>query len=133
MDGYANANDISAVVAADKAHVWHHLIQHKPYEQSNQTPRIIVHGSGMRIRDAMGKEYIDAVSGGVWTVNVGYGRQRIADAVSQQLVEMVDDLLPPEERPAITVRALPAKGGKRRKSSRELFGADHGPSPYLDG
>jgi len=57
-----------------------------------------------------------------------YGRH-----LSQQLVEMVDDLLPPEERPAITVRALPAKGGKRRKSSRELFGADHGPSPYLDG
>ena len=80
--------DMAAVIAADKAHVWHHLIQHKPYEHANQTPRIIVHGSGMRIRDAMGKEYIDAVSGGVWTVNVGYGRQRIADAVSQQLVEM---------------------------------------------
>ncbi len=82
------AADMAAVIAADKAHVWHHLIQHKPYEQANATPRIIVHGSGMRIRDAMGKEYIDAVSGGVWTVNVGYGRQRIADAVSKQLVEM---------------------------------------------
>jgi taurine-pyruvate aminotransferase len=40
------------------------------------------------VRDALGKEYIDAVSGGVWTVNVGYGRQSIADAVRQQLVEM---------------------------------------------
>jgi taurine-pyruvate aminotransferase len=79
---------MAAVIAADKAHVWHHLIQHKPYEQPNATPRIIVHGSGMRVRDALGKEYIDAVSGGVWTVNVGYGRQSIADAVRQQLVEM---------------------------------------------
>ena len=79
---------MAAVIAADKAHVWHHLIQHKPYEQSSATPRIIVHGSGMRVRDALGKEYIDAVSGGVWTVNVGYGRQRIADAVGQQLFEM---------------------------------------------
>lgn len=59
---------MAAVIAADKAHVWHHLIQHKPYEQSSATPRIIVHGSGMRVRDALGKEYIDAVSGGVWTV-----------------------------------------------------------------
>ncbi len=40
------------------------------------------------MRDALGKEFIDAVSGGVWTVNVGYGRQRIADAVRHQLVEM---------------------------------------------
>ena len=29
-----------------------------------------------------------AVSGGVWTVNVGYGRERIADAVRDQLVKM---------------------------------------------
>jgi taurine-pyruvate aminotransferase len=43
---------MAAVIAADKAHVWHHLIQHKPYEQPNATPRIIVHGSGMRVRDA---------------------------------------------------------------------------------
>jgi len=57
-----------------------------------------------------------------------YGRH-----LSQQLVEMVNDLLPEAERPPITVRALPAKGAKRRKSSRELFGEDRGPSPYLDG
>lgn len=56
-----------------------------------------------------------------------YGRH-----LSQQLVEMVDDLLPEGERPPLPVRALPAKGGKRRKSARELFGADEGPSPYLD-
>ena len=35
MEGYASANDIAAVVAADKAHVWHHLSQHKGYEQAN--------------------------------------------------------------------------------------------------
>ncbi|MGR3493238.1 MAG: aminotransferase family protein, partial [Shimia sp.] len=35
-----------------------------------------------------GKEHLDAVSGGVWTVNVGYGRERIADAVRDQLVKM---------------------------------------------
>ena len=62
MEGYASANDISAVVAADKAHVWHHLSQHKGYEQPEVDPRIIVEGKGLRVWDARGKEYIDAVS-----------------------------------------------------------------------
>ena len=36
----------------------------------------------------MAKSTLDGVSGGVWTVNVGYGRERIADAVRDQLVKM---------------------------------------------
>ncbi|WP_152825052.1 aspartate aminotransferase family protein [Fertoeibacter niger] len=85
MDGN-QPNDISAVVAADRAHVWHHMIQHKPFETID--PRVIVEGKGMRVWDARGKEHLDAVSGGVWTVNVGYGRVSIADAVRDQLVKM---------------------------------------------
>ena len=85
MDGF-NDNDIRKVVEADKAHVWHHLTQHKPFESAD--PRIIVEGKGMRVWDANGKEYIDAVSGAVWTVNVGYGRTSIAKAISDQLVKL---------------------------------------------
>lgn len=80
------ANDIRDVIEADRAHVWHHLIQHKTFETVD--PRIIVEGRGMRIWDATGREYLDGVSGGVWTVNVGYGRESIADAVRDQLVRM---------------------------------------------
>lgn len=83
MDGQ---NDIGHVIEADRAHVWHHLIQHKPFETVD--PRIIVEGRGMHVWDATGKEHLDAVSGGVWTVNVGYGRVSIADAVRDQLVKM---------------------------------------------
>ncbi len=86
MDGKFQDNDISKVVEADRAHVWHHLVQHKPFETSD--PRIIVEGKGMRVWDQKGTEYLDAVSGGVWTVNVGYGRESIADAVREQLVKM---------------------------------------------
>lgn len=86
MDAVLSKNDISDVVAADKAHVWHHLLQHKSLETVD--PRIIVEGKGMRVWDATGKEHLDAVSGGVWTVNVGYGRESIADAVRDQLVKM---------------------------------------------
>src|SRR4028119_1779042 len=48
----------------------------------------MVEGRGMRVWDIKGKEHLDAVSGGVWTVNVGYGRERVADAVRDQLVKM---------------------------------------------
>jgi taurine-pyruvate aminotransferase len=85
MDGNLQ-NDLSEVVANDKAHVWHHLIQHKMFETAD--PNIIVEGKGMRVWNQAGKEHLDAVSGGVWTVNVGYGRESIADAVRDQLVKM---------------------------------------------
>ena len=78
--------NIDEVVDSDQAHVWHHLTQHKPFE--DKKPPMMVSGKGMRITDANGKEYLDAVSGGVWTVNVGYGQERIANAVRDQLVQM---------------------------------------------
>jgi taurine-pyruvate aminotransferase len=84
MDG--NQNDISHVVEADRAHVWHHLSQHKGYETAD--PRIIVEGKGMRVWDQKGTEFLDGVSGAVWTVNVGYGRESIANAVRDQMMKM---------------------------------------------
>ncbi len=81
-----NQVDINEVLDSDQAHVWHHLTQHKAFEETK--PPVMVRGKGMRITDANGKEYLDAVSGGVWTVNVGYGQERIANAVRDQLVEM---------------------------------------------
>ena len=80
------SNDMRHVTEADRAHVWHHLLQHKSLETSD--PRIIVRGKGMRVWDQHGKEFLDAVSGGVWTVNVGYGRESIANAVRDQLIEL---------------------------------------------
>src|SRR6056297_3653716 len=85
MDGNL-LNDISHVVDADRAHVWHHLTQHKPFETGE--PRVIVEGKGMHVWDQNGKKHLDGVSGGVWTVNVGYGRERIANAVRDQLIKL---------------------------------------------
>jgi taurine-pyruvate aminotransferase len=86
MNTSVNPNDLTAVIEADRAHLWHHLIHHKQFESND--PRIIVEGKGMRVWDATGKEHLDAVSGGVWTVNVGYGRERIAKAVYDQLIKL---------------------------------------------
>ncbi|MCP3687913.1 MAG: aminotransferase class III-fold pyridoxal phosphate-dependent enzyme [Gammaproteobacteria bacterium] len=79
-------NDLSEIVGNDKSHIWHHLSQHKPLQTTD--PMVIVEGNGMRVKDINGREYLDAVSGGVWTVNVGYGRESIANAVRDQLIKM---------------------------------------------
>ena len=61
MDGKLRDNDISHVVEADRAHVWHHLIQHAPWTGADPKadPRIIVEGRGMRVWDQKGREHID--------------------------------------------------------------------------
>ena len=80
------SNDVADLIEADRRHVWHHLSQHKIYETVE--PQLMIEGRGMRVWDARGREYLDATSGGVWTVNVGYGRETIADAVRDQLVKL---------------------------------------------
>lgn len=86
MNLQANQNDFRDIIEADRAHVWHHLSQHKKYETVD--PLVIIEGKGMRVWNTAGREHLDAVSGGVWTVNVGYGRETIANAVRDQLVKM---------------------------------------------
>jgi taurine-pyruvate aminotransferase len=83
-------NDPREIIEADRAHVWHQLIQNKQFEPGPNAvdPRIIVEGKGLRLWDIKGKEHVDAVSGGVWTVNVGYGRERVANAVRDQILKM---------------------------------------------
>lgn len=86
MESGFYSNDLEKVVEADRANVWHHLTPHKKFETID--PTIIVEGKGMEVWDAKGKRHLDAVSGGVWTVNIGYGRTRVADAVRDQLVKL---------------------------------------------
>jgi len=78
--------DVAAYINSDRQHVWHHLAPHLPFAE--KPPMIVVEGKGLVLRDINGKEYLDATSGGVWCVNVGYGRDSIADAVQAQLKQM---------------------------------------------
>ena len=78
--------DNTSFVNSDRKHVWHHLTPHLPF--ADKPPMIITEGNGLTLRDINGKEYLDATSGGVWCVNVGYGRERIANAVQAQLKKM---------------------------------------------
>lgn len=78
--------DADKIVAADKECLWHHLKPHKLFENGEQM--IIVKGEGLTVTDIRGCEYLDATSGGVWSVIVGYGRDSIAEAVCEQLKKM---------------------------------------------
>lgn len=78
--------DVEEMVAGDRDSLWHHLKPHKGFESQEQM--IIVEGNGIMVKDIRGREYLDATSGGVWSVMVGYGRDSIAEAVCEQLKKM---------------------------------------------
>jgi len=46
-------------------------------------PTVMISGSGIRVRDVNGKEYLDGMAG-LWCVNLGYGRKEISDAIARQ-------------------------------------------------
>lgn len=62
-------------------HPWAEVSSRKP------TFGIITEGKGIYLYDETGKKYIDG-PGGMWCVNVGYGRKEIASAVSDQLLKL---------------------------------------------
>ena len=64
--------------------IWHHMT---PLTKGAR-PQRIVRGEGMQVWNDAGRAHLDATSGGVWCVNVGYGRREIADAVHGQLMEL---------------------------------------------
>jgi L-2,4-diaminobutyrate transaminase len=50
-------------------------------------PHIIDTGSGVRLRDRSGRELLDC-SGGLWCVNIGYGRPEIAEAARKAILDL---------------------------------------------
>jgi taurine-pyruvate aminotransferase len=77
---------VDEMVVGDRDSLWHHIKPHQCFQ--NQEQMIIVAGKGLTVTDIRGREYLDATSGGVWCVNVGYGRDSIAEAVAAQMKQM---------------------------------------------
>jgi L-2,4-diaminobutyrate transaminase len=61
-----------------------HLAKHARGEAPN---RIVTGGEGVYISDRDGKRFLDAFAG-LYCVNVGYGRQEIAEAIAEQAREL---------------------------------------------
>ena len=71
--------------ALDSSHYLHPFTDFK--ELAQQGSRIITRAEGAYIYDSEGHEILDGMSG-LWCVSLGYGQDRIAEAVYQQLKEL---------------------------------------------
>src|SRR5687767_10147120 len=72
--------------AAGRDHLWLHFTRHSTYEKGGEMP-LIVKGEGHRIWDSHGREYIDGLAG-LFVVQVGHGREELAEAAAKQAKEL---------------------------------------------
>lgn len=72
-----------SLVEKDQKNVWHHI---SPYVEEKPA-MIAVKGEGAWLTDYDGNKYLDAMSG-LWCVNVGYGREELAQAAYEQMKEL---------------------------------------------
>lgn len=82
----AGSVQVDELVKLHRDHLWLHLTNHTTFE--SQEPPIMAEGDGFILKDIYGREYVDGLSGGVWAVNVGYGRDSIVEAVAGQLKKL---------------------------------------------
>ena len=72
--------------AAGRDHLWLHFTRHSTYENGGEMP-LIVKGEGHKIWDSHGREYIDGLAG-LFVVQVGHGREELAEAAARQAREL---------------------------------------------
>src|SRR6267378_4340539 len=72
----------------DRASVLHPFTNLKDFVQGKLgDPTIMETGKGVRITDSTGREYIDGF-GGLYCVNIGYGRTEVAEAIARQAYKL---------------------------------------------
>jgi len=69
-----------------KDHLWMHFTRQSVMENGNGVP-IIVKGEGHHIWDSTGRRYFDGLSG-LFVVNAGHGRRRLAEVAAKQAEEL---------------------------------------------
>ena len=80
----------------DEKYVWHNMKGAGP----NPGTMVVQKGKGAWITDIDGNRYLDGMSG-LWCVNVGYGREELAEAAYEQLKELPYSPLTNSHVPAI--------------------------------
>jgi taurine-pyruvate aminotransferase len=85
-----------SLVERDRQNVWHHI---SPYSEKNP-PMVIKEGKGSWITDEQGNRYLDGMSG-LWCVNVGYGREELAQAAYEQIKKIAYTPMTQSHEPAI--------------------------------
>lgn len=77
------APSLDAIIAADKAQI-------HPFDDLSEPIRqldVYVRGEGCYLSDIQGRKFFDAM-GGIWCVNIGYGRAEMAEAITDQIKQL---------------------------------------------
>ena len=75
--------DTARLKALDLRHHMHPFADHQELVQEGGA-RVITHARGATLIDSEGQELLDGM-GGLWCVNLGYGRQELIDAAARQM------------------------------------------------
>jgi len=73
------------LVRMDREHFIHPYTDFPSFKESGS--QIITKSKGLYVHDHMGGKYLDAIAG-LWCVNIGHGRQEMADTIAEQVLEM---------------------------------------------
>ncbi len=85
MNAITNHMPTAELQALDAAHHMHPFSANA--ELGEKGVRVITRASGVYLTDSEGIEILDAMAG-LWCVNVGYGRDELADAAARQMREL---------------------------------------------
>ncbi len=85
MSHITNHLPTAELQALDAAHHMHPFTTND--ELAAKGARIITKAKGVYLTDSEGNEILDAMAG-LWCVNIGYGRQEMADVASRQMLEL---------------------------------------------
>ena len=85
MTAVSNIYPTAALRAADAAHHIHPFTDTKALNAEGS--RIITHADGVWLTDSDGNRILDGMAG-LWCVQIGHGRQEVADAVHRQMSEL---------------------------------------------
>ena len=89
------ASDYAGVASYDKEQLshairdnaWLHFTQMAAYQDPDKRPLMLVRGKDTTVWDIDGNAYLDLLAG-IYSVNAGYGRTRIVEAMAAQAAEM---------------------------------------------
>lgn len=79
--------DAARIEDAVRENAWLHFTQMATYQERENRPLMLVRGEGTTVWDIDGKAYLDLLAG-IYSVNAGYGQQRIVNAMAAQAAEM---------------------------------------------
>lgn len=72
---------------AIRDNAWLHFTQMAAFQDPDKRPLMLVRGQGTTVWDIDGNAYLDLLAG-IYSVNAGYGQQRIVDAMAAQAAAM---------------------------------------------